>query len=529
MLKKRIIPHIYFSYFFLVLAAFFGLLYALQLLGFGVDLIRPDLVRSLHISLMLYGFIPLMMTLLPFALFDKEGVMKAEGIWYLERFLYLWYIFLVFLAFSLLAGNTRGLPFYDFPYELNAILALAGIFYIIAIFKTIKNYEVKPLWVRVSLVLVIVSPFALLLLMNPEYGQVEKMLMGPHGDNTLGMSFALVAIYYLAIKLASPKKVFKTRWHILWQIPLGFYLLSVLYRSFVGSISYNAEWFLQYLTLLYIPTLYIWWKDAGLSIQKNVTLFISIAAFLFVDIEGNILFIPELRAIFHRNDLVVGHAHIAVGIGLLFLALSIIEPFVKVSKRRALYLGSALSLMALVLSISGFEQAGFFTMHTELWWTLRALTGLLFLFGLLMVTQRIGIRQIKVYLTHLRAIDLYNLTGFLSDGMGGLLLLLFGSSLYGLIGQTFVGGYQNIVFGFVMGVGLVHLMGYLLPLQAYALAQATLILRVITAAGFFALYKAGVLGWIAFAIAGIDFLFVLVYLLFVRITMKKLLLCYNSV
>ena len=86
MLKTRIIPHIWFSYFFLVLAAFFGLLYALQLLGLGVDLIRPDLVRSLHISLMLYGFIPLMMTLLPFALFDKEGVMKAEGIWYLERF-----------------------------------------------------------------------------------------------------------------------------------------------------------------------------------------------------------------------------------------------------------------------------------------------------------------------------------------------------------------------------------------------------------------------------------------------------------
>ena len=128
MLKKALLPHIYFSYFFLLLAAFFGLLYALNLVGIGTDLIRPDLVRSLHISLMLYGFVPLMMTLLPFALFDKEGIMTKEGIWYLERFLYLWYIFLVFMILSTLLGNVRGLPFYDFPYELNAILALAGFF-----------------------------------------------------------------------------------------------------------------------------------------------------------------------------------------------------------------------------------------------------------------------------------------------------------------------------------------------------------------------------------------------------------------
>jgi len=515
MLKKALLPHIYFSYFFLVLAAFFGLLYALNLVGIGTDLLRPDLTRSLHISLMLYGFVPLMMTLLPFALFDKESIMKKEGIWYLERFLYLWYIFLIFMILSIFAGNVRGLPFYDFPYELNAILALAGLFYILAIFKTIKAYEVKPLWVKVSLVLVVISPFALLLLMNPDYGQVEQMLMGPHGDNTLGMSFALMAIYYLAIKLASPQVTFKTRWHILWQIPLAFYLLSVLYRSFVGSISYGAEWFLQYLTLLYIPTLYLWWKDAGLSLKKNITLFISIVAFLFVDIEGNILFIPELRAIFHRNDLVVGHAHIAVGIGLLFLTLSIIEPFVKVSKKRALYLTTILSLMALVLSISGFEQAGFLEMHTSFWWMLRAVSGLLFLFGLLFLANRFTFSDIKSYFNGLRAIDIYNLTGFLSDGLGGLLLILFGSTLYGFIGQEFVGGYQIIVFGFVMGVGFIHLLGYLSPASGNILAAATVVLRIITAAGFFALYKAEILGWIAFAIAGIDLLFVLVYLIFI--------------
>ena len=513
MLKNVLTPHIYFSYFFFVLAAFFGLLYALELVGVGTELLRPDLVRSLHISLMLYGFVPLMMTLLPFALFDKEGIMKEEGIWYLERFLYLWYIFLIFMILSILAGNVRALPFYDFPYELNIILALAGGFYIVAIFKTIKGYAIKPLWVKVSLILVTLSPFALLLLMNPDYGQVEQMLMGPHGDNTLGMSFALMAIYYLAIKLASDKVSFQTRWHILWQIPLAFYLLSVLYRSFVGTISYNVEWFLQYLTLLYVPTLYIWWKDAGLSVTKNLTLLISIVAFLIVDIEGNILFIPELRALFHRNDLVVGHAHIAVGIGLLFLAFSIIEPIIKISKRRSLYLTSMLFLMAIVLSISGFEQAGFFTMHTELWWILRALSGLLFLLGLLFMTPWRSYTKIKDYFNQLNAIAIYHLSGFLSDGLGGLILLLFGSTLYALIGQTFIGGYQLIVFGFVMGVGIIHLLGFLLPQHADILAKTTVILRVITAAGFFALYKAEILGWIAFAIAGIDLLFVLVYLL----------------
>ncbi|WP_353662262.1 hypothetical protein [Hydrogenimonas sp. SS33] len=518
MLKTRLAPHIRFSYLFLVLAAFFGLLYALQLLGIGTDLIRPDLARSLHISLMLYGFIPLMMTLLPFALFDRDGVMDEKAAAYLERFLWVWYTFLVFMIFSLLSGVRRGLPFYDFPYELNFLLALAGLFYIAAIFKSIANYERKPLWVKVSLVLVVVSPFALLVLMNPKYGQVEKMLMGPHGDNTLGMSFALVAVYYLAVKLASPKRTFRTRWHILWIIPLVCYLGSVLYRSFVGSLSYDAEWFLQYLTLLYIPLLALWWKDAGLSLKKHLTLFISMAAFLFADVEGNILFIPHLRELFHRNDLVVGHAHVAVGIGLLFLALSIVEPFVRISAKRALYLTAMLLLMALVLTVSGFAQAGFLPMQIEAMWALRALFGLLFIGGLLYGPKL----AFPAFIRRLRWVDGYNLAGFLSDGLGGLMLVLFGGSLYHFLGQGYAPGYQQIVFGFVMGVGLIHLLGMLMPAYAYAMAEATVMVRILTAAGFFALYKAGVLGWIALAVALVDLAFVLAYLLGVKERAKRL-------
>ncbi len=508
MLKR----HTIISFGFLILAALFGLVYALQLLGYATDLIRPDIARSLHISLMLYGFIPLMLSLLPFALFDKEGILGAEGLLYLERYFILWYTFLVFMVLSIGAGVMRGLPFYDFHYSLNGILAFAGLFYIIAIFKTIRSYAVRPQWVKVSLVLVIASPFALLLLMNPDYGQVEQMHMGPHGDNTLGMSFALMAVYYLAIKLASPMTSFRTRWHILWQIPLGFYALSVLYRSFIGSISYEAEWFLQYLTLLYIPTLYRWWKDAQLSIAKNFNLFVSIAAFLFVDIEGNILFVPALRKIFHRNDLVVAHAHIAVGIGLLFLAFSIIERYFSLSSMRRFTLVLAISLMGLVLSIDGIMQAGFIPLDTELMWELRALYGALFLAALIWWMPE----NITQTLRSFSPLRLYHLAAFASDGIGGVMLLLFGGYLYGIIGEPFAGSYQLIVFGFVAGVGISHLIGALHEPYATPMALATSTIRIITAAGFTALYLAGTLGWIALAIAVVDMGFAMGYWLWLR-------------
>jgi hypothetical protein len=495
------------------MGAIFGLIYSLQLVGIATDLIRADIARSLHISLMLYGFVPLMLSLLPFVLFDKEGLMSAKGIYYLERFFILWYIFLTFMVISLLGGVMRGLPFYDFPYELNGILALSGLFYLLAILDTIKGYSVRPLWVRVSLAVVIISPFALLLLMNPDYGQVEQMHLGPHGDNTLGMSFALLAIYYLAIKLASPKVSFVTRWHILWQIPLGFYLLSVLYRAFIGSLSYEVEWFLQYLTLLYIPTLYIWWRDATLSISRDSTLLISILAFLFVDIEGNILFIPEIREIFHRNDLVVGHAHIAVGIGLLFLAFAIIEPLFKLSKKRLLWLSGAITLMGLVLSISGFTQARFVEVDISTMWEFRAFFGVLFLVGLILFKGYLGY---FMELFSLPKIRLYHLIAFASDGLGGLLLLIFGAFAYDTIAQEYVGVYQNIVFGFVMGVGIIHLMGFVWERYAHPLAMATVVIRIITASGFFTLYKSGELGWIALAIATVDIAFALIYILYLQ-------------
>ncbi len=504
--------HISISYAFLILAAFFGLVFAFQLIDIGTDLIRMDISRSLHISLMLYGFMPLMLSVLPFALFDKEKVLTAESLWYLDKYFILWYIFLVFMIISLVAGNTRSLPFYDFPYALNGILAFAGLFYIIALIKSLKNYTLKPLWVKVSLVLVVISPFMLLLLMNPDYGQVEQMHMGPHGDNTLGMSFALMAIYYLAIKLASPQISFETRWHILWMIPLGFYLLSVLYRSFIGPISYEAEWFLQYLTLLYIPTLYRWWKDAGLNVRTHLTLFISIVAFLLIDVQGNILFIPELRALFHRNDLVVGHSHIAVGIGLLFLAFAIVESYFKLSVLKRYGLVVSLGLMSLVLSVSGFSQAGFLQTDVTAMWEWRAFFGLLFL--LIVVVSSGYVKGINF--KALVPLRWYHLLAFCSDGLGGLVLIFFGEAMFGFIHQDFIGSYQHIVFGFVAGVGMAHLIGFVHAPYAQAMGWATSIIRVITSAGFFALFQAELLGWIALVISIVDLAFALVYLLYLQ-------------
>jgi cytochrome c oxidase cbb3-type subunit 1 len=84
-------------------------------------------------------------------------------------------------------------------------------------------------------------------------------------------------------------------------------------------------------------------------------------AFLFVDIEGNILFIPEIRWLFHRNDLIVAHAHVAMGIAVFFMVIAMfINQYKRASKNIYLniYLFALLGIF-LVLSISGFSQAGF--------------------------------------------------------------------------------------------------------------------------------------------------------------------------
>lgn len=518
--------HFKISILFFALGLFFGLLYSIELLGFTIDsqTLFPSSIRALHISLMLYGFIPLMLSYLPFLLIYKEvkEIHKLEenqnidhykkGIYFLNLYTIFWYIFLIYMISSLLFGNTRGLAFYDFPYELNFILAFAGVFYIFALYNFIKLYKVYPLWVKVCLRVVIIAPITLLILMNPIIGQVESTVTGPHGDNTLGMSLALIPLYYLIIKLLS-KENFIARWNILWIIPTVFYFSSVLYRTFYEPLTYNQEWFLQYLTLLYVPLLYRWYKDANIESFAKLSLLISIVAFLFVDIEGNIIFIPEIRWLFHRNDLIVAHAHIAMGVGVLFMTLCMFTSYIKELQKIFFYFVYLLGIFGifLTLSISGFIQAGIIDPNTNITflWILRSLSGVIAILSLI-----VFIKHNLSDMYNLTNLQKYNLMGVLSDGFGGIMLILLASFLYPLVGFSFNGTYEYVVFAFVSTTGVLHFVALRYKEHEVLLTNITVIVRVFISSIFFALFSSSTLGLEALLICIFDLTFVVIYLVF---------------
>ena len=496
--------HFKISISFFALGLFFGIIYSINLLGFSIDseTLNPINIRSIHISLMLYGFIPLMLSYLPFLIINKEVGSCSDGIKYLNIYTITWYIFLIFMVFSLLLGKNRGLAFYDFSYELNFILAFAGVFYIIALYKFIRLYKILPLWIKVCLNIVIIAPIALLILMNPIIGQVESTVSGPHGDNTLGMSLALIPIYYLIIKLLNENK-FTARWNLLWIIPTILYFFSVFHRIIIGPLTYNQEWFFQYLTLLYIPLLYRWYKDSNIKIHAKKALLISILAFLFVDIQGNILFIPQIRWIFHRNDLIIAHAHVAMGIGIFFMVISMYINHIKELHKQIylkIYLFGILGIFT-VLSISGFTQAGFDLVSTQNLWILRTIFGL--------VTFSFIFAFIKIK-TDYSKIELYNLAGLYSDGFGGIFLILLASFIYPLFGFKFNGIYEYVVFIFVSMTGVIHY----LALKNPNLTFITVIIRIFASAMFFALYSSSRIGIEAALICLFDLIFVFIFLIY---------------
>lgn len=508
--------HFKISIAFFALGLFFGIIYSLNLLGLVIDsqTLNPVNMRAIHISLMLYGFVPLMLSYLPFLLINKEVGSSKEGLRYLNLYTVIWYIFLVFMVVSLLLGKNRGLAFYDFAYELNFLLAFAGLFYILALYKFIKLYTVLPLWIKVCLRVVIIAPFTLLILMNPTIGQVESTVSGPHGDNTLGMSLALIPIYYLIIKLLNEGE-FKARWNILWIIPTVFYFGSVLYRIFIGHLSYNQEWFLQYLTLLYVPLLYRWYKDSNISDVAKKALLVSILAFLFVDIEGNIIFIPEIRWVFHRNDLIVAHAHVAMGIGVFFMVISMFINHIKELHKDIflkIYLIGIIGIFT-ALSISGFTQAGLSSIPTHTLWIFRTLFGFV-AFGFIFAF-------IKLQTTYSK-LGFYNLIGVLSDGLGGISLILFASFLYPILGFSFSGVYEYVVFTFVSMTGIIHYLALKNEAYQMILTKLSVIIRVFASSMFFALYSSNKLGFEALAICLFDLSFVFIYLIFFE---KKEFLC----
>lgn len=511
MLKTLLNDELPLLLFWLILGLFAGLVYSLEMVGLdgSMTLLSPERARSLHISQMLYGFFPLILSLLPFALFEKEGVLTQNAIAHLRRYFVLWNVFLLFMSVTLLFGNIRGLPFYDFPYQLNFLLAFSGVFYLAALVDALRRYEKRPLWVNVSLAVVVVAPVALIVLMNPQYGQVEQTLVGPHGDNTLGMSFALLPIYYLLIKL-NALRPFVPRYPVLWIIPFAGYAVSLIVRNFFHTLSYGEEWFFQYLTLLYLPLLWIWLRDAGVSFRNNPYLLLSVLAFLFVDVEGNILFVPELRTLIHRNDLVVAHAHIAMGLGVAFMGLSIAHRLFGNLFNRFFAVSWAVlvMLMALFLSFAGGIEAGAFGGDAEWFWSLRSLAG----GGLVILVLHLLYR--RLYRPLRTPIEWYHLAGFLSDAGGGFLLLLAGGPLFALLGFHFGGTYEYVVFAFMIGTGMVHWMG--LQQNPDVQGRLSAAIRLIVSATFLSLYMAGILDAIALLVALYDGAFALVYWLALR-------------
>ncbi|HEX5710801.1 MAG TPA: hypothetical protein VFX68_05590 [Sulfuricurvum sp.] len=490
----------------LLLGLLAGLVYALEMAGLdgSLTLLSPERARSLHISQMLYGFFPLVLSMLPFALFEKEGVLTQKAFGYLAKYVLTWNVFLLFMSISILFGNIRGLPFYDFPYQLNFILAFSGIFYLMALVDALRGYEKRPLWVNVSLIAVIAAPIALVVLMNPDYGQVEQTLIGPHGDNTLGMSFTLIPIYYLLIKLSSTKP-FVPRHHWLWIVPLAGYIFSLIIRNFFHNLSYNEEWFFQYLTFLYVPLLWSWMRDAGVSFKSNPYLFFSIAAFVFVDVQGNLLFIPELRELIHRNDLVVGHAHIAMGLGVAFMALSIAYHLLPSLFRRfyATLWTVLMSLMALSLSVAGLIEAGLMSGTIEHFLNVRTV------FGTMLVALILKILFDRIPISLKSPLKIYHWIGFLGDALGGVALMIAGGWLFGLLGFAFSGTYEYVVFAFVMGTGMIHWEG--IHGDAETMARLSATIRLILSSTFAALYMAGILDELALFIAIYDGVYAMIY------------------
>ncbi|MDO9208585.1 MAG: cbb3-type cytochrome c oxidase subunit I [Sulfuricurvum sp.] len=511
MLKIFLNDNLPLVFFWLILGLFAGLVYAVEMVGLdgSMTLLSPERARSLHISQMLYGFFPLILSLLPFALFEKEGVLTQNAMAHLRRYFVLWNVFLLFMSVSIVFGNIRGLPFYDFPYQLNFLLAFSGVFYFFALLDALRTYDKRPLWVNVSLMVVIAAPIALVVLMNPQYGQVEQTLVGPHGDNTLGMSFALIPIYYLLIKLSAEGK-FDPRAHWLWIVPLLGYVVSLIIRNFFHSLSYNEEWFFQYLTLLYLPLLWVWLRDAGVGFRTNPYLILSIVAFVFVDVEGNILFIPEIRALIHRNDLVVGHAHIAMGLGVAFMALAIAHHLLPQLFRRsyAIMWGGLMLLMALFLSVAGLIEGGIIGGEIDLFLVVRAVLG----GGLIAIVLKIAYDRLRLSLDS--PLKIYHLIGFLGDAGGGLLLLLAGGWLFNLLGFHFGGTYEYVVFAFVIGTGMIHWFG--LHADEERLASLSATIRLLVSSTFASLYMAGILDELALLIALYDGIYAMIYFLWLH-------------
>ena len=217
-----------------------------------------------------------------------------------------------------------------------------------------------------------------------------------------------------------------------------------------------------------------------------------------------------MRHIFHRNDLVVGHSHIAVGISMLFLSFAVVKNYFSISNKMIITWALMITLMAGVLTLSGLHQANFISISTHSMWIARSF------FGAMLLLLVVGFYLLQFLNKHYSTLEYYHMVGFLSDGLGGLLLLFFAQPLYHLLGFHFSLGYQTVIFGFMLSIGVMHLMGFINKTWQTPMALATALTRVVVSSLFFALYMSSHLDVVALGVSSYDLLYALIYLLFLH-------------
>jgi hypothetical protein len=113
----------------------------------------------------------------------------------------------------------------------------------------------------------------------------------------------------------------------------------------------------------------------------------------------------------------------------------------------------------------------------------------------------------------LSKLQTYNLIGVLNDGFGGLFLILLASYLYPLLGFSFSGVYEYVVFGFVMTTGFLHYLAIRYTYAEQLMTFATAIIRFFISGIFLSLYLSHKLGIEALFIFSFDFLYAAIFII----------------
>jgi hypothetical protein len=162
-----------------------------------------------------------------------------------------------------------------------------------------------------------------------------------------------------------------------------------------------------------------------------------------------------------------------------------------------------MAIIFVSLTLAGFAEAGVFGFDVEFMWQIRLFGGVVAVVGLIYYIAN------KINRTKLSLLQLYHLNGFLSDGVGALILFLAAPMLFSFLGFAFTPHYY-LVFGFMGFVGILHFMG--ITKESHFLAYATALARFITGSIFFSLFYIGIIDALGLLVGFYDIAYALLYL-----------------